>query len=250
MLLDDQKVTCIADLLSSLSNLIEAEKETAWFRGQSDLTWKLLPSIARIGGGIQAEMALMKRFKQNAGPFLATRPTCDAEWFMLMQHHRVPTRLLDWTESPLVALYFAVSDNETEGQDGALWCLLPRRLNEHARITFSFKGELPALVDDDVVNNYLPPSVLNDRLTGVLPVAVIGARDTPRMYAQLGVFTLSHNEPIAIEDVGDGSHIGRLTIPAANKQTIKRELALLKVTRLTLFPELDNVAAQCREVLD
>ena len=69
------------------------------------------------------------------------------------------------------------------------------------------------------------------------------------MYAQLGAFTVTHRNQIAVEEVGDQSHIGRFTIPSAAKPRIMKELDLLKINKLTLFPELENVAELAREVL-
>ena len=69
------------------------------------------------------------------------------------------------------------------------------------------------------------------------------------MYAQLGAFTLTHRDQLALEDVRDGSHVGRILIPADSKADLKRELSLLKITRLTLFPELDSVGLIAREGL-
>ena len=84
---------------------------------------------------------------------------------MLMQHHRVPTRLLDWSESPLAGLFFAVE--EEPGADGALWCLLPTELNKHANVSFSFPSELPSFEDTEVLSNYSPEVLAAARLTGI-----------------------------------------------------------------------------------
>ena len=74
-------------------------------------------------------MQLIKRFKQNAFQFLDLVPKDEWEWIFLMQHYRVPTRLLDWTESPLIGLYFAVSDKAVKRVQtaAALWCYVSFR---------------------------------------------------------------------------------------------------------------------------
>jgi hypothetical protein len=234
----DRKIKSVNDLIKALQ--LHLTGEPVWFRGHSKEAYTLVPSISRSEPGVTAEMDYIKRFKQNAGPFLATRPTTTWDWLMLMQHHRMHTRLLDWTESPLVGLYFAVQKSPTA--DGCLWCLLPTKLNEHANLTYQYAPELPALGDEDSLDGYSPETISAKRLTGVNPVAVIGPRDTPRMYAQMGTFTLSHSDPIPIETVADGKHVWRYIVPAAAKKTIKQQLSLLGISTLTLFPELDNVA--------
>jgi len=62
-------------------------------------------------------------------------PKDEWDWIFLMQHYRAPTRLLDWSESPLVALYFALVDKLQEDSDGALWCMDPIALNRIANGT-------------------------------------------------------------------------------------------------------------------
>jgi hypothetical protein len=72
-----------------------------WFCGHAEITWKLVPSIARQVKHLATEAALPKRFMQNAVPHLERVPTEEWEWMFIMQHHRAPTRLLGWSESPL-----------------------------------------------------------------------------------------------------------------------------------------------------
>src|SRR5689334_7181889 len=116
----DRKIKNVSDLIEALRAQTKPD-QTVWFRGQSDSRWKLLPSLGRKNAHGQAEFALIKRFKQNAVPHISNRPQSEWEWLFLMQHHRLPTRLLDWTESPLVGIFFAVA--EKPKVDGALWCL-------------------------------------------------------------------------------------------------------------------------------
>ena len=54
-----------------------------------------------------------------------------ASWLFLMQHYGLPTRLLDWTDSPLIALYFAIKDKTTDDEDGVIYGLMPTELNHN-----------------------------------------------------------------------------------------------------------------------
>ena len=106
----------------------------AWYRGHADAKWKLVPGYHRSRREI-SETTLLARFKQSAAMLAELQPRDDFDWLFLMQHYGVPTRLLDWSESPLVALYFAVQDaGNCVELDGALWRLDPTELNKHASI--------------------------------------------------------------------------------------------------------------------
>jgi hypothetical protein len=155
--------------------------------------------------------------------------------------------LLDWSESPLAGLYFVVEEHPNE--HGALWCLDPVALNAHARVSFRFELEIPAFGHDEIMENYLPSRIASEATSELNPVAAIGPRNSPRIVAQLGVFTITHRAHTPVEGVADSKHVWRLIVPAEEKARIKEELALLRYTRLTLFPELDSVADEAKEVL-
>lgn len=166
----------------------------------------------------------------------------------LMQHHRAYTRLLDWSESPLAALYFAVSETKYKRSNGAVWCLDPVALNKHSNLKFEFDTEIPAFGRDKAVDSYLPSRVHEG--TSVLnPVAIVGPRNTARMAAQLGTFTINHRVHTPIDRIGTGDHVWRWIIPAEAKPRLRRELNHLGFSALTLFPELDRVADLSKELL-
>ena len=112
----DRRIRKIGDLLKVLKDQLD-ESSVVWFRGQSDSRWKLIPGLGRKDSAPTAESTLIKRFKQNAVPHLLSKPSSEWEWLILMQHHRLKTRLLDWTESPLVGLFFAVENSGSEQKD-------------------------------------------------------------------------------------------------------------------------------------
>ena len=242
----ERTVKSVGDLLRALKDTAPPGKQI-WFRGQSDSRWNLIPSIARNHGHIPAEMALIKRFKQNAAPHLTHRPVTEWEWLFLMQHHRLPTRLLDWTESPLVALFFAV--RREKAVDGTLWCLDPIALNANANINFPFALEIPAFDQDPVLDNYLPTKIAQEKTSDLPPIAALATRSSPRIAAQLGTFTINHRSFHPLEQVDNGHHMWRLRVPSDRRKFIRRELATLRYTALTLFPELDNVAEEAKELL-
>lgn len=246
----DKEIRSVSDLLAALKADLPPS-EPVWYRGLTNSGWRLLPSIDRHGG-VAAELTLFKRFKQNALMFLAQRPQTDWEWLFVMQHHGLPTRLLDWTESPLVGLYFAVTDT-TAGKDesanpGALWLLLPIALNEASKYRNKYRTDIPAFDDDKHLNSYLPVDM--DQQSMVLgTLAAMAVRNNPRIQVQQGVFTICHKELMAIDDPDAAvRYVRRYVIPSNAKASIKEELRLLHIDELTLFPELANVAAHARSM--
>lgn len=243
---DDIPIHSIGELIAALGKQI-TPGEITWFRGQGKAGWPLVPSLARAPEQLKAETALIKRFIQNAVPHLGDNPPkTDWEWIFLMQHHRVPTRLLDWTEAPLVALYFAVTAHSDD--DGALWCLNPLALNREAHLRFRHELELPAFDRDEVLDSYLPNRVY-DGISELNPIAAIGPRSSKRMAAQLGTFTINHRTHAPIEEVGARNHVWRMVIPSEAKSTLAQELTYLSYSELTLFPDLDRVAKIAVELL-
>ncbi|MGH9822731.1 MAG: FRG domain-containing protein [Blastocatellia bacterium] len=246
---DDINVDSVGRVLEVLQEQYDPPNDVVWFRGQAVSNWTLTPSLYRNPYGLEHEQTLMTRFSQNALPLLNYRPSSSWEWLFLMRHHGCPTRLLDWTESPLVALYFACENEGDQDQhDGYLWCLLPTVLNEQWGLTGTHPGDIPAF-GGTLLEDYAPEKVAATPGMRKQPAAAIAPREAGRMTAQQSVFTVHHQRTEALETYGDTQHVWRLVVPAASKVRIRRELATLGVSRLSIFPDLDSVAHIAREAI-
>jgi len=152
---DDQE-DCTGSLKKIICNGIDNYGESVgakyrfpmgiWFRGQACFDWDLEPSVFRkfkpadSSGECYDEASITYQF-------MLSNPECEQgrsttfDWLCHMQHYRYPTRLLDWTESLLVALLHAVTEpllenpDKNKGKDGALFVLNARRLNSHTRLS-------------------------------------------------------------------------------------------------------------------
>lgn len=250
---NDRTIRSIGEFLSNLRDT--ADENLVWFRGQRSKTWPLLPNIARKtadqpNGLLDQEIPAIKRFKQNSHAFLDRLPHDEWGWIFLMQHHRGLTRLLDWSESPLVALYFALG-KATDGadtEDGVVWCLDPMELNNHSGHRRTNKRDVLAFGDDSVLNNYLPDQ-MGGRGAELHPIAAIGPRNSRRMIAQSRTFTIMHGTITAVEDVADKKHVWRLIIPAAEKQALRKELKLIGFNEFMLFPDLETISIHTKDLL-
>jgi hypothetical protein len=239
-----------------------------WYRGLRKISRKLLPTFYReeCKVDIKDEIYLMNLFKQNAHEILAQIPNSMWEWMFLMRHHKAPSRLLDWTENPLVALYFAVYPREDSknpyADDGVLWCLLPNRLNAVSIQWPNDDYTLPMLSDNpeevsrgagETIGIYLPaiPTTSGELPPGRFPAAGIAPRTNRRMQVQMSVFTIHHvNNRTPVEQaLNDSTHIWRYKVPQEYKEPIYQELGRIGVNRRILFPELDNVAREAKDLL-
>jgi hypothetical protein len=237
------------------------------FRGQADASWGLAPSFTRLvsslgfsrGRALEVESELQYRFSQRAHLYIEPHfiPKVGIlDWWTLMQHHRAPTRMLDWTHSPLVALYFAV--NQRWDVEGAVWMVHRHYLREYGDKAFG------ALDDVYVTEHYeklfsleAPPSriILVDRVTL-----------TERMVAQQGTFTVAQDvlldhqmgleqtlpatEPKPAGKEGEASvHRLKVVVPAALKKKLLRRLHLMNITADALFPGIDGLGTELEELV-
>lgn len=249
MLHPAKNLTSVGQLIDYLHDDIPGEAKHVWFRGQSFRQWTLVPGIARKRRRRwkpEIEAYSINRFKQNASQLVSTQQESSLDWLLTMQHHGVPTRLLDWTENPLVGLYFAVYQKPRSA--GTLWILLPARLNTISNISRRFPDIIPSF-DDDILQNYSNEALLGERTSHLNPIALIVPRSNPRILTQLGVSTISHRDPIAIENLKPGDHIWRYNIPARSKPLIRKELRILGINKFTLFPELSSVGEMVKDEL-
>jgi hypothetical protein len=215
-----------------------------WFRGQSDGSKPPLPSVFRRS---HKEQDLVTFFIQRAGMYTNDPlPRSPAQWLSLMQHVGLPTRLLDWTDSALAGLFFAV--NSEANIDGAVWMLDPIELNKLSNIV-----NLPASDMEPVVQSYKIAFSANPKNPPKFPIAVSPTHVHKRMAVQRGCFTIHGRDKRSFVAqfeqhpfAGDGRLV-KLRIPERARQPLIRELAILGIKYATLFPDLDGLA---RELAD
>jgi hypothetical protein len=214
-----------------------------FWRGQAQREWNLSPGVFRGDRNEAYETNVVGRFVNRAPARHSSIPSLDEkagrlEWLFLMQHFGLPTRLLDWTESPLVAAYFAVSEHDDA--DGAIWALDPFKLNE-----LSGYGYVLRSADDDDALKLVAPAFDRkaERVDKVL--AITSVEVNVRMMVQLANFTLHGTREPLDQQSNLTSYLVRLTIPASCKRSFRAQLDDdLGIRRSTLFPDLQNLAKE------
>jgi hypothetical protein len=222
-----------------------------WFRGHGDANWTLEPGQYRlpppgdsVGADWYNERTLLSEFKFRAPLYLPfPPPQTDWEWLFVMQHYGLPTRLLDWTESSLIALYFALRDNAGRS-DAVVWVLNPWWLNKQSLGEF----EIPH-AGDARLNDWAPEISGERPVHGVLPVAIKPLQASPRIRSQKGFFTIHGTEHLTLDRIASSVEasggLRRLTIPRRRVADMKRDLSMAGITETTIFPELEGL---CREI--
>ena len=169
--------------------------------------------------------------------------------FRSMQHYGVPTRLLDWTESALVALYFALYSRRAEQSSvPAVWALDPFALNS------ATLGDSTIVVPSELnLAKYLPKC--GSDVQGQLPLAVHPEYADRRMNAQHSKFTMHGCVAVPLEDMQElqplrnSGQLVRILIAAEDDSAIddfKDSLALLGMRNSTVFPDLTGLAKDIR----
>ncbi len=243
--------------LSDLTELVAAAREvikpfnndTAWWRGHANVEWRLVPLAFRRNperpGQFYDETALIGHFVSRA-PSRSHRPYPDAKdffgWLFLAQHYGLPTRLLDWTENPLVAVYFAVLEHPND--DGCIWALWPTRLN---RFFDAANGLVQ--IRDPRVRKIAKSAFTGRRLPEDVPaMAIDGQEIDPRMLAQMSRFTLHSNRTSSLEGGEPASlnWLRQFVIPKDAKARVRAQLSALGIRRSNLFPDLASLAAELK----
>jgi hypothetical protein len=233
-------INSLAELISQSRAIAEAWAiSVVWWRGHSRAVpaWTLVPGVHRRNQGATYERNISGRFRLKAYTrYHQCPPEGDlVAWLFLMQHYRLPTRLLDWSESAVVAAFFAVTENEAE--DGALWALNPFALNQNQiGETGILDAHAPA------PEALLSLAFLPGKEEPTHTLAIYGREVDPRMLVQQSAFTI-HATHTPIEAMPNADvFVNKYTIPAASKPLIRAELNSIGIQLHTLFPDLEHLA--------
>jgi hypothetical protein len=228
-----------SDLLQIIKSLQRPSGEV-WFRGQSNSEWPLIPRLLRSPNGHVQERNINFRFRSRAMGIASDHPSDNdpARWMFLMQHHGLPTRLLDWTESALIALYFATSDSPST--DGIVYVLSPMDLNQQQQsqsVLFApYSPETKEMLRACFSGDAIPPQTL----------AMSAYASHDRIARQQGNFTI-HGVASDLRTIAHPAWLKTWLIPAAMKSEIKTNLEYFGISRTALFNTLDALAVDLRE---
>lgn len=245
---------------------------TIWFRGQSD-DYKLFPKVLRKTKLYKSEREYNERkicvsFDSHYKNYTDIRFDDVIEKLAFMQHYDIPTRLLDWTEMPITALYFAIKkyeDNEINTENPIVWILNVGKLNE---ATFEKETNGPVMADNDLIQirakmiGYIEHEQIKDQFFEKnknfvrkhnnyykYPIAFYPVSSgNIRISSQKGMFTIHGIDNISVDDFMNNKKLndGLLKI-CINKNKIKNlliDLNDLGISPRSIYPDLNGFAQE------
>ncbi len=269
---EDLRIGAISTYLQRLDEVRVKNRGVLYFRGHSKYSYQLEPSIYRNSGWIKNEATMLKELILRC-PNDFKNGMITFECLVKMQHYSLPTRLLDITSNPLVALYFACQLHDKDDQDGevvvsefpvddvkyfdsdtvsVLANLSKRSINFNFPQTsnieaFNNGGDIPLLLHDVRQDKpHFEPAIRPEDLRKVICVKPI--LDNPRIIRQEGAFLLFGigSEKGKPAQINEKTVVGRLRINREKKKDLLLQLESLGVSDATLFPEIEKVAGHIK----
>ena len=241
-------------------------RDAGIYRGSADVQWSLLTSLDRLGGitpphtKVGLEEHILRNFIRYSRPYFPTPPENEWELLVAAQHHGLPTRLLDWSYSPLVAAHFATLEPRVPECDRVVWRLDWHAVHRHfglpeLALLIQDLGRLAAHFGDEgrrrTEHEFTPWTLFAARERAAAFACMLEPPSLDaRIVAQAAAFTLcsSTSQPFDrfLLDHGLGHTLTKLVVPADEVARLRDQLDLASVDERRLFPDLDGVAAQMR----
>ncbi|HDZ5419829.1 TPA: FRG domain-containing protein [Vibrio harveyi] len=244
----------------SLSGFIQAVKKVraqmgtgrdTWYRGISDDSYELVPGTVWRNLDEHTHSGVLEEWLNEYLLYSGEELVDGYDVYALAQHYGLPTRLLDWTTSPLIALYFALEKKE-ERNKSVVWAIDPLGLN---KITMKWSGHL-STADRYLRNSYQLERYLPEPLGGIDtenllegPIAIRVQPKNKRILSQKGCFTLHGTSKKKIDEILEphGDKIAKIEINGeVNRKNILDELYVLGISEDSIFQDLDALSRRLK----
>ena len=217
------------------------------FRGGGDARSDLRTGLLKLGGEpSRQEGRLLRNFRKYAHRDAVPGDSV-WNWLALAQHHGLPTRLLDWSFSPNVALHFTTDNTDRYDRDGVLWCIDYVRSHEMlpSALRAILEREGSQVFTAEMLNQAAPTI---DRFDAFASEPFVLFLEPPslddRIVNQFALFSLVSSPVVQLEQWLEThpSLCRKVIVPAALKWEVRDKLDQANVTERVLFPGLDGLS--------
>ena len=248
-ILEYEKITrikSIADYLNALPNYEEFSDSLldnlTLYRGQGNKNWKLIPGVMRNREDyLNEELYIKECLRQYPEEFEHMKKI---DMLIKMQHYGAPTRLLDLTRNPMIALYFACASESEE--DGVVYCICGPVLrstdlyiNVIAECVFNYKSHGRMYIEKRNVvvdGEEISQDTLNNIITGNFPIVFEASLNNRRIKNQNGYFAIYREG----KDCKEVRYKYKILIEKEYKETMMKQLSMIGIDSKFIFPELSN----------
>jgi hypothetical protein len=283
MLSQPTKISSVSEFTSSIKDKIQSlfgpdEHLNIWFRGEPITESNLTPLIPKgyrmyndpiieaftntkaLEGNLRAE------FERQSLPYFFSKGIPANKWniYFMMVHYGLRTRLLDWTQSALTALYFSIEDLSIK-EDSKIWLLNPHRLNKYttSKLHNNNSGFSAILIPREtkeqdlfVEGHKINPEELSriyldldfnktNEDTEFYPLAILPTFLDERMSMQQSCFTIFGNVVDGFFEIDEDirkSFLDFILIDKTEKRKLKEELQWLGITQRSIYPDLEGIS--------
>jgi hypothetical protein len=214
------------------------------FRGDPDNKNNLLPSIFRnLDPSVNLtdrERGLFLMFEAQSGIFYPNSIRNSWEILYEMRHHGLPTRLLDWTGSFAIALFFALR-NYNEKNTPCIWLLNPAKVNQQ-----SINTKMVISISNVDMMDYKDAFLPRKRKPMKNPVVIFPIKNHSRLITQNSFFTVHGTNPRPLDEIFPDT-VMRLDIDKKIIPDAKKFLKLINVNEFSVFPDLEGLCRHIKE---
>jgi hypothetical protein len=264
----ERTIESFKQYVSLIERMQSKATNSLWYRGCGGGNSVLIPSLYRHktkrkkADIEELERRLMTRFRQRSIPLVDRQLNEDWDTLFFMQHYGIPTRLLDWTENPFIAFYFAVMSGRFSARhrnrknspklkfsrEATIWILDPVAWTNFALKQQSYTGGV-LTPGDSTLSRYKPLTRFDEM--HIHPVALYGAHNSPRIVAQRGVFTIFGQNTVSMEIVYDKDKFPRrsltkLILPKDALPDMRKSILSHGFTESVVFPDLEGLAKETK----